>query len=162
MRIREMMLKAIEKKEFIKFLCGENEYKIELSQYVSGMLPTDTGKILADAIYMEYESDVNIKERFENAIIDMINGSVGEAYMAVVYFMDVLFDEKHGIATFITNKERILPCLNKILGERKTDFMKEITFADGIVKKEAWKDIIRWNKVCQMKYGITILDEYLS
>lgn len=162
MQIREMMLKAIEKKEFVKFLCGENEYKIELSQYVSGMLPTDTEKILAEGIYMEYENNINIKERFENALIDMINGSVGEVYMAVVYFIDILFDEKHDIATFIINKEHILPCLKKILREREKDFIKEITFSGGIVKKEAWKDIVRWNKVCQMKYGITILDEHLS
>lgn len=158
MYIREMLLEALEKNEIKKFLCGEGEYKIELSQYVPGALPTDTGRILTDAIYAEYKNNSNIKKKFEDSLIDMLNGSVVEAYMAVVYFIDILFDEKHNIATFKIDKENILPFLREIIKKRKVEFMSEITFTDGIVKKEAWKDIVRWNKVCQMKYGIILIE----
>ena len=157
MQIKELMLEAVKRGELIEFLCGKEEYKIELSQYVPGVLPTDTGKVLADAIYVEYEEDTTIKEKFQNALLNMVNGTAEELYIAVAYIMDVLFDEKHKIATFQMDIAELVLELKKALKEKKEELMNEIIFTDGVVKKEAWKDIVRWDNVCKIKYGIEFI-----
>ena len=110
MQIKELMLEAVKRGELIEFLCGKEAYKIELSQYVPGILPTD-----------------------------------------------VLFDEKHKIATFQLDIAELILELQKALKEKKEELMNEIIFTDGIVKKEAWKDIVRWNNVCKIKYGVEFI-----
>lgn len=157
MQIKELMLEAVKRGELIEFLCGKEAYKIELSQYVPGILPTDTGKVLTDAIYVEYEEDITIKEKFQKALLNMVNGTAEELYIAVAYIMDVLFDEKHKIATFQLDIAELILELQKALKEKKEELMNEIIFTDGIVKKEAWKDIVRWNNVCKIKYGVEFI-----
>lgn len=158
MNSKDLLVQSIEKNEFIKFLCGANEYKIEPSQYVPGSTPTDTGSILSDAIYEFYKDNVKIKENFENALINMISGTSLELYIAAQYIMDVLFNESHNLATFQIDKDEILPKLKSALNKRKIELINEIRFPDGLFKKNAWDDIARWNQVCKMKYGITICE----
>ena len=103
------------------------------------------------------KEDTTIKEKFQNALLNMVNGTAEELYIAVAYIMDVLFDEKHKIATFQMDIAELVLELKKALKEKKEELMNEIIFTDGVVKKEAWKDIVRWDNVCKIKYGIEFI-----
>lgn len=153
---RELMIKAIERKEFVKFLCGTGGYKQEVSQYIPGVEPTDTDGILVDAVYEEYKNNKDVKVLFEDSLINMLNGEIQEVYIALLYFMGTLFDERHELATFRLDKNKILPLINKILKDRKNEMEKEIKFDNGIIIKDAWKNVIRWNMICEDKYDVTL------
>lgn len=153
---RELMIKAIEKKEFVDFLCGTGSYKQEVSQYIPGVEPTDTDGILVDAVYEEYKTNKDVKVLFEDALVNMLNGKIQEVYIALLYFMGALFDEKHELATFQLDSNKILPLINTVLKDRKNEMEKEIKFENSVIVKNAWKDVVRWNKICEDKYGVNL------
>ena len=65
------------------------------------------------------KEDTTIKEKFQNALLNMVNGTAEELYIAVAYIMDVLFDEKHKIATFQMDIAELVLELKKALKEKK-------------------------------------------
>ena len=69
MNIEQMILKAIDNNEMIKFLRGEGEYLIETSQYTQEAELTDVGKVLSKGIYIIYKYDESIKLKFEEGLL---------------------------------------------------------------------------------------------
>ena len=62
MEVNKLLDEAIKHGEILAFLRGEKEYRIETSQYMPGVEPTDVGKVLSKAIYKEYKENPKIKE----------------------------------------------------------------------------------------------------
>lgn len=152
----ELLHDAIKKDEIYSFLRGENRYKIEISQYVPGVLPTNVEKALS-IIYECYQEEPNVKDLFIGALGKMINGTAFDVYLSIIYFMDILFDEHHNLSTFNIDIDKMVMNIQRSIENNRSKLKRQFEFPDGTIKKDAWNDIVRWNKVCRIKYDIIFL-----
>lgn len=157
MDYKTQFLDAIEEGKILLFLEGIAPYKIESSQYAPSNEPTDIGKILSKAVYKAYLEEKSIKEIFETALLSMINGSVQDIYMVVLYISSQLFKEKNKLSPFKLDIERIVPKLQFTLEENKEKLSGEVELWDGSKIKNLWIRIVRLDKVCVEEYGIKLI-----
>lgn len=161
MNCLELLNKALEEMDMAAFLRGEFPYEIEQSQYESNSEPTDVSKVLSRAIYIKYKEDAKIRRIFEDTLLQMTNGTVLDIYIALLYIVSQLFKEKNCLSPFKLNFEVILPKLKSNLQVNKENFMQDIVFSNGFIKKNVWSEIQRLNSICYEEYGISLLnDEY--
>lgn len=154
MNIEQMILKAIDNNEMIKFLRGEGEYLIETSQYTQEAELTDVGKILSKGIYIIYRYDKSIKLRFEEDLLKMIDMSDFDIYMVCIYLMSQLFKEKNGISPFKLSKNIILRNLKLKISEREIYIKEGIKYPTGYVNDHAMEEIERFRIVAKEEYNI--------
>lgn len=154
MNIEQMILKAIDNNEMIKFLRGEGEYLIETSQYTQEAELTDVGKILSKGIYIIYRYDKSIKLRFEEDLLKMIDMSDFDIYMVCIYLMSQLFKEKNGISPFKLSKNIILRNLKLKISEREIYIKEGIKYPTGHVNDHAMEEIQRFRIVAKEEYNI--------
>lgn len=154
MNIEQMILKAIDNNEMIKFLRGEGEYLIETSQYTQEAELTDVGKILSKGIYIIYRYDKSIKLRFEEDLLKMIDMSDFDIYMVCIYLMSQLFKEKNGISPFKLSKNIILRNLKLRISEREIYIKEGIKYPTGYVNDHAMEEIERFRIVAKEEYNI--------
>lgn len=155
--IKEKLIKAATRNEWDLFLRGDGFYKIETSQYAPGIQPTDVGKVLSKAIYKAYEDNPLVKEQFEETLIIMLDGTVLDIYVVVLYIVSQLFKEKNELSPFKLDLEKILPKLSKQLEDKRAEIQKGVRYPDGFEKKEAWSEIERFNKICKEEYQVSLL-----
>ncbi|SMC22022.1 hypothetical protein SAMN02745134_01511 [Clostridium acidisoli DSM 12555] len=148
---------AIKHGEILAFLRGEKQYRIETSQYMPGVEPTDAGKVLSKAIYKSYKESPEIKEIFEDALINMLNGDAMDIYLVVLYVTSQLFKEMNDIAPFKINKNFIIAKLQNKIAENKKLLSEDIKLSDGFIKKGVWNNIERFDSVCNMEYGFRLI-----
>lgn len=141
----------------ISYLRGDYPYKIETSQYAPGAEPTDVSKVLSKAIYKIYIQNPFIKEEFEKALLSLLDGSLLDVYVVLLYVMSQLFKEKNGLSPFKTNFSEIIPKLKIQLNVRRVEFQNGVIYPDGFEKKKVWDEIERLDKVCKEEYLITLL-----
>lgn len=156
---KEKLVQAIESGEIISFLRGDDLYKIEPSQYAQGAEPTDVGRVLSKAIYKLYEERPEFKEEFEKTLILMLDGTLFDVYVVILYIMSQLFREKNGLSPFIINLDDIVTKLRKKIIIRKEEFQRGLVYPNGFEKKEIWKEIERFNKVSKEEYEISLFEE---
>lgn len=154
MNIEQMILKAIDNNEMIKFLRGEGEYLIETSQYTQEAELTDVGKILSKGIYIIYRYDKSINLRFEEDLLKMIDMSDFDIYMVCIYLMSQLFKEKNGISPFKLSKNIILRNLKLKISEREIYIKEGIKYPTGYVNDHAMEEIERFRIVAKEEYNI--------
>lgn len=154
MNIEQMILKAIDNNEMIKFLRGEGEYLIETSQYTQEAELTDVGKILSKGIYIIYRYDKGIKLRFEEDLLKMIDMSDFDIYMVCIYLMSQLFKEKNGLSPFKLSKNIILRNLKLKISEREIYIKEGIKYPTGYVNDHAMEEIQRFRIVAKEEYNI--------
>lgn len=154
MNIEQMILKAIDNNEMIKFLRGEGEYLIETSQYTQEAELTDVGKILSKGIYIIYRYDKSIKLRFEEDLLKMIDMSDFDIYMVCIYLMSQLFKEKNGISPFKLSKNIILRNLKLKISEREIYIKEGIKYPTGYVNDHIMEEIERFRIVAKEEYNI--------
>ena len=154
MNIEQMILKAIDNNEMIKFLRGEGEYLIETSQYTQEAELTDVGKILSKGIYIIYRYDKSIKLRFEEDLLKMKDMSDFDIYMVCIYLMSQLFKEKNGISPFKLSKNIILRNLKLKISEREIYIKEGIKYPTGHVNDHAMEEIQRFRIVAKEEYNI--------
>lgn len=157
MDIMEKLVEARRKGELKGFLCGEQKYQIEPSQYAPGVQPTDVGKILSKAIYKLYQNEPEIKEEYEKALLSMIEGNSFEVYVVVLYVMSQMFKEKNGLSPFCINSSSIFSKLQTVLAAKKEELENGVTYPNGLINQYAWNDIERFNKVCKKEYNLELL-----
>lgn len=157
MEYEEKLLQAIQQEEIIPFLRGDNGYKIEMSQFVPAVVPTDTGKILSRAIYKLYERRPIVKQEFETALITMLDGTLFDIYVAVLYVMGQLFKEKNNISPFKLDFNTIIPKLQQKLRQSKDGFQGEVESPDSFAWSGLWNEIERFDKICNEEYKISLL-----
>ncbi len=158
MECKEKLIQAVQKNEMILFLRGEGSYKIEASQYAPSVEHTDVGRVLSKGIYKLYIENPIIKQEFERVLIEMLEGTLFDVYIVLLYVMSQLFKEKNSISPFRLNFDEIIHKLKLQLKIRKKEFQKGLIYPDGLEKKEVWNEIERFNKICKEEYHISLLD----
>lgn len=131
----ELLFQAIKDNELILFLRGDKFYKIEPSQYAPGTQPTDVGRVLSDAIYKGYKIKPDIKEKFEDALLIMLNRTTFDLYVVILYVVSQLFKEKNNLSPFKLEVEEILPKIREEIRNRRTEMEMGIKYSDGYEKK---------------------------
>lgn len=148
---------AINNGEILAFLRGDKEYRIETSQYMPGVEPTDVGKVLSRAIYKRYKENPEIKKIFEETLIKMLDGNAMDIYLVVLYVTSQLFKEKNDIAPFKINKDFIISKLQNKIAQSKKILSEDIKLSDGFIKKGVWNSIERFDSVCNTEYGFKLI-----
>lgn len=154
MDIENMLLNAINNNKMINFLRGEGEYMVEASQYAPEAGLTDVGKILSKGIYKIYVYNDNIKQKFEESLLQMLDMSDFDIYMVCLYLMSQLFKEKNGLSPFVLSKDLILKELSSRIDERKKYIQEGITYPEGYVNANAMAEIQRFRMISKEEYNI--------
>lgn len=149
---------AIEKKEADKLLRGEKEYEIEVSEFISDVFPTDINSVLVNCFYKQKGTIANIDAIFQNALIQLLNGTACDRYIALLYFDTCIYQEEIGKATFALDKKSIGSIMKCKLEEEKKLLQDKITYANGLSKSNAWETVIRFDRYYHSKYNFSILN----
>ena len=91
MDIIDMIFTALKKNELINLLRGDDEDKVETSQYSPEAELTDVGKILSRGIYKVFRQQREIKVEFENSLLRMLDKTDFDVYMVCLYIISQLF-----------------------------------------------------------------------
>jgi hypothetical protein len=156
--IKELFLQAIENNEVSKFLNGEKNYKVRVPHFVPINIPTDWEQILPN-IYEIYQEklELNIKQLFQDALVEMINKDNTSLYSAVNILYFQLLRENRNRASFRIDKEKILPILKMKIMEKKDDLEKDLRWTGEINNEGLWGDFQRVDKLLKEETGTGIL-----
>lgn len=157
MNYNELIYKAVEKKEVINLLRGEQGYEVEISKFTSDIFPTDINAVLMNCFYKQQGSIDKIEEIFYKAILELLRGSACDVYIATLYFDACLFQEERGKATFILEKEDLVGKMQNAICKYKLELQEELSFANGMKKNGAWKNIENFDRYYSKKYGFSIV-----
>lgn len=133
MDYNELIERAIQNDEVVNLLIGENGYRVEVSQFVPEVLPTDINSVLVNCFYKQKNRINNIEHIFIKTLMDLLKGSATNIYIAVLYFNTCIFHEERGKAPFQIDRE--------MMAEKNTPL----------------SNIMRFNKDYVEKYGFCII-----
>lgn len=156
MDILEMTFKAIQNDQFINLLRGDGEYLVETSQYSPDAELTDVGKILSRGIYKAFKQQEEIKIKFENSLIEMLDKTNFDVYMVCLYISSQLFKEENELSPFLLDKDNILNKLRNEIVKRKGKIMDGIIYPSGYKNTKAWQDLKRLKTVCKEEYHVEL------
>lgn len=156
MDILQMTCLSIEKKELISFLRGDNDYKVESSQYAPYAEITDIGKVLSRGIYKAYQEHKYVGQDYEQALISMLDLTDYDVYVVCAYITSQLFKEKNGLSPFQIEKVELLSKLKGEIDKRKLQIQNGITYPNGYKNKNAWEELERFNSVCKEEYDLAL------
>lgn len=160
MEIDKMVISAIQSNKFIEFLEGKEHMDIGHSSHFSNLTtPTDWGDILRNGIYKLYKDGCgyDIKQIFEKAIIDMLDGKVFDVYCAIEIWYIQLKREKKGISPFAVDKELLVEKIKKSLIKNKEELVKFYDWQGRNEKEGMWGYLKKINQGCIAYYGFEIL-----
>lgn len=158
MKIKELVIKAIEEDCLDKMLAGQDSYKCEISEFVAAEVPTDWPNIIRTIYTLYQESpDLMVDDKFEEAINRLCNKGSFELYCAVMVVFFHIISEKRHIAPFNINSESLFRYIKEKLYifEEELKSCKEWTgkrYQDGL-----WGDIQRVNTILYEDYGISFI-----
>lgn len=158
MEYEKIFIEAIDKGQIVNYLRGEWPYEIERSQYSSDVEPTDINRVIMRAVYESYKLRPEVKNIFQNALVKMLCGSVEDVYTAILYFDACLFAEKQNRAEFSLDINKLLPEIRKAIRQNKENLASEMEFPNGLVKKNAWNNIMYFNSNYIDEYGFDIIN----
>ena len=115
---------------------------------------TDVGKVLSKEIYKIYAYDNNIKQKFEESLLQMLDMSDFDIYMVCHYLMSQLFKEKNGLSPFVLLKDLILEKLSFKISERESYIKKGIEYPNGYINTNAMEEIQRFRMVSKEEYNV--------
>lgn len=159
MNYNELIERAIQNDEVLKLLIGENGYEIEVSPFVPDIFPTDINSILVNCFYKQKNRINNIEQIFINAWMDLLKDSASNTYIAVLYFNTCIFHEERGKAPFQINKEMMAEKIKEAVTKNAKTLQEEVSFANGMKKRNPLDNIKRFNKGYIEKYGFSIIDD---
>lgn len=153
----ELMKDAIEKKEVLPLLKGENGYEVEASRFTSDIFPTDINAVLVNCFYKQIENIKEIDKIFRKNLYKLIKGDAVDIYIAILYFDACIFQEELKKATFMIDRETVAERIRDRVSCYEQDLKGEIKFFNGMGKKSPWKNIENFNDYYLKKYSISIL-----
>lgn len=156
MDILEMVFTAVQRNQFIDFLRGDGKYMVETSQYSPDVELTDVGKILSRGVYKAFMQQEEIKVKFEDSLLEMLNKTDFDVYMVCLYISSQLFKEKNELSPFLLDKTSILDKLSNEVTKRKEEIMDGITYPSGYKNTKAWQDLEKFNAVCKEEYHVIL------
>lgn len=158
MDYNELIERAIKNDEVVKLLIGENGYRVEVSQFVPEVLPTDINSVLVNCFYKQKNRINNIEHIFIKTLMDLLKGSAVNIYIAVLYFDTCIFHEERGKAPFQINKKMMAEKIKEAVTNNAKALQEEVLFANGMKKINPLNNIIRFNKDYVEKYGFSIIN----
>ena len=158
MNFRTKILEAIKVGEVENILRGKQKYRIEPPTFVPDVFPTDINQVLFEYFYKQ--SDIkNIRLSLENALIKLTKSSATDLYISILFFDSILFMEDKSIATFKIDTSKIAIEIVSGIKKFREELTKNITFDNGLTKKEPMNVVIRFNQRYKNKYNFSILDD---
>ena len=158
MNFREKILEAIKVGEVEDILRGKQKYRIEPPTFVPDVFPTDINQVLFEYFYKQ--SDIkNIRSSLENALIKLTKSSATDLYISILFFDSILFMEDKSIATFKIDTSKIASEMATGIQNFREQLTKNITFNNGLTKKEPMNVVIRFNQRYKNKYNFSILED---
>lgn len=112
-------------------------------------------RVIVEVIYAGYLSNKNIKDEFENCLMRMLDGSDFDVYLAVLYIVAQLKEERRGKSPFAINRKRFLDRLAVVVPERKAT----LTDSSWLIAKRPWSDLIRTKIRFCNKTGIDLFPD---
>lgn len=158
MDYNELIERAIKNDEVDKLLIGENGYRVEVSQFVPEVLPTDINSVLVNCFYKQKNRINNIEHIFIKTLMDLLKGPAVNIYIAVLYFDTCIFHEERGKAPFQINKKMMAEKIKEAVTNNAKALQEEVLFANGMKKINPLNNIIRFNKDYVEKYGFSIIN----
>ena len=157
MNFRTKILEAIKVGEVENILRGKQKYRIEPPTFVPDVFPTDINQVLFEYFYKQ--SDIkNIRLSLENALIKLTKSSATDLYISILFFDSILFMEDKSIATFKIDTSKIAIEIVSGIKKFREELTKNITFDNGLTKKEPMNVVVRFNQRYKNKYNFSILD----
>ena len=158
MNFRTKILEAIKVGEVEDILRGKQKYRIEPPTFVPDVFPTDINQVLFEYFYKQ--SDIkNIRLSLENALIKLTKSSATDLYISILFFDSILFMEDKSIATFKIDTSKIAIEIVSGIKKFREELTKNITFDNGLTKKEPMNVVVRFNQRYKNKYNFSILDD---
>ena len=158
MNFRTKILEAIKVGEVENILRGKQKYRIEPPTFVPDVFPTDINQVLFEYFYKQ--SDIkNIRSSLENALIKLTKSSATDLYISILFFDSILFMEDKSIATFKIDTSKIAIEIVSGIKKFREELTKNITFDNGLTKKEPMNVVIRFNQRYKNKYNFSILED---
>ena len=158
MNFRTKILEAIKVGEVEDILRGKQKYRIEPPTFVPDVFPTDINQVLFEYFYKQ--SDIkDIQSSLENALIKLTKSSATDLYISILFFDSILFMEDKSIATFKIDTSKIAIEIVSGIKKFREELTKNITFNNGLTKKEPMNVVIRFNQRYKNKYNFSILED---
>ena len=158
MNFRTKILEAIKVGEVENILRGKQKYRIEPPTFVPDVFPTDINQVLFEYFYKQ--SDIkNIRSSLENALIKLTKSSATDLYISILFFDSILFMEDKSIATFKIDTSKIAIEIVSGIKKFREELTKNITFDNGLTKKEPMNVVVRFNQRYKNKYNFSILED---
>lgn len=159
MNIKTKTIDAINNNELINLLEGIGSYRVELHQWVSAHVPTDTESVLTKGIYEVYKESPSIKidKLLEEALLKMMDGCVFDIYCALSTIYCQLIEESFDSAPFKIDRDKILSKLRITLKINEVDLKNYLEW-EGMGNPEGmWSEVLRINSLCQKYWNISII-----
>ena len=157
MRDKNVVARAIERKEIDLLLQGKGDYGLADEPWSHPGLPIDWKRIIP-TIHRQYEieEDVTIKEDFENALLVMLHGSAESVYCAVGAMYEQLLREKVKRSPFQIQRDFLSSEAHKAV-VRKERELKDIKKWTGEGKEDGlWGDVNWYRKKYYEKFQIVL------
>lgn len=108
--------------------------------------------------YIYYNhSNKNLKEIFQNALITLLNSSAADVFLVVEYFDCCLYYENIQKATFVIDRDVLLPMIRQAIQKNMQELSNAIVFVDGTINEKPLCRIKRVNEGYEKEYGFSIL-----
>lgn len=147
---------ATRKDEMTKLLCGIKPYEVEVPEFTSDVFPTDVNAVLVNCIYKKKPHIENIDHLFVASLEKMIDDEAYKLYTAILYFDACVFQEERKRATFEIEKEVLAEKIKQAVMNKRSELENTIVFDNGLSKSNALKNIVRFSKYYQKRYGFCI------
>ncbi len=160
MNIEQMIIEAIKKNELYKVLLGEEEYKMEVSQFIGANVPTDWPNIMRGGVYKVFNKhpDLHINERLENALEILLSKDVFEVYVAISVLFFQIISEENKISPFRIDRKKIIGNVRNVLVYNKTKMKSYKKWMGEYYKNGIWGEVERISNILMGDYGINIIN----
>lgn len=143
--------------EVVKLLRGI--YPLIIHEFDCGEpLPTNISAVLTDFIYKNPAN--NRKEIFQKALLELINGSAADVFLAVTYINGCLYYEHKNdkkIASFSIDIELFIPLIKESIKNNIKELEDKIVYVNGTVYKQPINRLKVLDKWFKKDYGFSIL-----
>lgn len=157
MKTKNIVARAIERKEIDLLLQGKGEYCLSDEPWSRPGLPIDWRRVVPTIHRLyEMEEDVTIKEDFENALLKMLHGSAESVYCAVGAMYEQLLREKVQRSPFRIQRDFLSLEAHKAVLGKECD-LKNIKKWAGEGKEDGlWEDMGWYRRMFYEKFQIIL------
>ena len=155
----DLARRAFESDEVAMFLCGEKNYAVPISRFVSANVPTDFEYIIRVCLYGYFKecNDDSIPDKYTLAIRQLLEGDYVNVWCAyMVCFFQIGFEYRNK-SPFKIMSQDMITWVSHMLHKNK-EGLKSCYLWQGKERKEGlWQEIEATNRVLSKEYGVSLL-----